>query len=199
MNWKTSKNIVIIAQVYIILKSFDFNVTEIVCSTSFGISVSADAIAINYMEYNDLKIETVCETKIRRNYKFSNNKYKMKMKVKKCQRRNEPFSKSYLQIFCCLAYVLLTICLLESFNRQSNVDAFIANTRNATNFFEPFNIQYANSSKKVLSRNRNSRFLFDALFGIDTPPLDAADLVEDDDDEEDIPKPCKCGSILKCV
>lgn len=126
----------------------------------------------------------------------------MKMKSKKCQRRNTPFNRSYSDIFVCSAYVLFTICVLESLNHQSHVDAYITNARNATNLYEPFDIQYLNSSsshsKKVLSRDRNGRFLFDMVFGIDTPPLDAADLVEDDDDdEEDLPKPCKCGRYYK--
>lgn len=120
---------------------------------------------------------------------------KLKMKVKKCQRRNASFNKSYLQIVCCLIYALLTIYLLESFYHHSYVNAFIPSARNATNLYEPFNIHYLNeSSKDVLSSNRSSRFLFDAFFGIDTPPLDASDLEDDDDDDEDdIPKPCKCG------
>lgn len=119
----------------------------------------------------------------------------MKLKVKKCQRRNASLNKSNLQIFCCLAYALLAICLLESFYQHSYVDAYIPSARNATNLFESFDIQYLNdSSKDVLSHNRSGRFLFDAFFGIDTPPLDASDLDDDDDDdEEDIPKPCKCG------
>lgn len=122
-------------------------------------------------------------------------KIKIKMKVKNCQRRSASFNKLCLQVFCTLVYGLLTLCVLKSFyHHQLHADAYIATARNATNYFQPFDIQYLNSSKKVLSRSRNSRFLFDAFFGIDTPPLDAVDLDDDDDDEEDIPKPCKCGT-----
>lgn len=61
-----------------------------------------------------------------------------------------------------------------------------------TNQFQHFNTNHLNISRKSVFENRRGRFLFDAFFGIDTPPLEADDF-EDDDDEEDTPKPCKCG------
>lgn len=127
----------------------------------------------------------------------------MKMKVKKSQRptiattatsSSSLLNKSMCSQLCfCVAYILLAICLLESFH----VDAYINGAAiNMTNSFQHFNIHRGaamNVSRRSGSSDRIGRFLFDSFFGIDTPPLDATDF-DDDDDEEDVPvKPCKCG------
>lgn len=125
--------------------------------------------------------------------------YKMKMKVKKSHRptiataSSSLLSKSMCSQLCfCIAYILLAICLLESFH----VDAYINGAAtNVTNSFQHINIRRTamNVSRKSGSPDRIGRFLFDSFFGIDTPPLDATDF-DDDDDEDDVPaKPCKCG------
>lgn len=121
----------------------------------------------------------------------------MKMKVKKSQRLTTItalLNKSYSQLCFCIAYVLLMICLLESFH----VDAYINGaTTNVTNSFQHFNVQYqygrGNVSRKSGSSDRVGRFLFDAFFGIDTPPLDATDFDDDDEEDDEPATPCKCG------
>lgn len=47
-------------------------------------------------------------------------------------------------------------------------------------------------------RERDGRFLFDAFFGIDTPPIEADEL-EEEDEEEVAAKPCKCGKCTQCI
>lgn len=118
------------------------------------------------------------------------------MKVKKSQRlTTTSLNKSYSQLCFCIAYVLLTICLLESIHVDAYINGTTAKTTtNVTNSFQYFNIHHrGNVSKKIESSNRIGRFLFDAFFGIDTPPLDATDFDDDDDEDDEPPKPCKCG------
>lgn len=91
-------------------------------------------------------------------------------------------------------YALLAICLIQLFHIRIYVDAYISSTaNNVTNHFPHFNPDHQNISRKSVLENRRGRFLFDAFFGIDTPPLDADDFEDDDDEEEDAPKPCNCG------
>lgn len=115
----------------------------------------------------------------------------MKLKVKKCQRLTATFNTTCSQLCFCIAYVLLTICLLESFQ----VDAYINGaTTNVTNRFQHFSVHHrGNVSRKSGSSHRIGRFLFDAFFGIETPPLDPSDFEDDDDDDDEPAKPCKCG------
>lgn len=115
----------------------------------------------------------------------------MKMKVKKSQRLMASLIASYLQFCCCVIYLLVTVCLLESIHLRMHVNAYINGAINVTNSFQHLNTQHFNGSEKRLLSNRNGRFLFDALFGL-TPPLNAASFADDDDDEEEPPKPCKC-------
>ncbi|XP_031619926.1 transmembrane protease serine 9-like [Contarinia nasturtii] len=118
----------------------------------------------------------------------------MKMKVKRSQRQIALSlnTKSYSQLCFCIAYVILTICLLES---MTHVDAYINGVTNVTNSFQHFNYHRVNnvSRRNNEHSNRIGRFLFDTLFGIDTPAFDAVDLDDDDDDDiDEAPKPCKC-------
>lgn len=122
----------------------------------------------------------------------------MKMKVKRGQRQIALSlnTKSYSQLCFCIAYVVLTmLCLLES---TKHVDAYINGVTNVTtNSFQHFNIHHVNNNRrKNESSHRMGRFLFDTLFGIDTPTFDAVDL-DDDDDSDEPPKPCKCGKAKK--
>lgn len=91
---------------------------------------------------------------------------------------------TYLQLCFCIVYTLLTMFLLETIDLRLNVNAYMSNSPN------PFNS--LNESRENVSTQRNGRFLFDAFFGIDTPPLDASDFDDDEEDDEPV-KPCKCG------
>lgn len=122
------------------------------------------------------------------------------MKVKKSQRTVALFDQSYSHLCYCIIYVLFTICLIECGWHRMFVDAYVsrANT-NLTNSFQQYrpHIDAMNASlQNEWFRKRNGRFLFDAFFGIDTPQIEADDFAEDDDEEEEAPKPCNCG---KCI
>lgn len=121
----------------------------------------------------------------------------MKMKVKKSQR---PLKNAYSQFCSCIAYLLLTICLLELIHLRVHVNGYIKDAINVTNSFQHLNTHSFNGSRESHFAKRNGRFLFDALFGLDTPPLDASDFADEEDEEEEAPKPCKCGKYqIKCV
>lgn len=121
-------------------------------------------------------------------------KTRMKMKVRKSQRLTASLNESYTQLCCCIAYVLLTICLLESFQVDAYINGATVNMTNSFRHFDIFEQQHrVNVSRTSGFSNRNGRFLFDAFFGIDTPPIDASDFEEDDDDDPEPAKPCKCG------
>lgn len=121
----------------------------------------------------------------------------MKMRVKQNQRLIATFNTSYSHFYYCVTYALLAICLFELFCHQVYVDAYIDRANNVTNSFQyvnTLNSVNANSSQQSVFGKRAARFLFDAFFGIDTPPIDASDFDSiEDDDEEDAPKPCNCG------
>lgn len=122
----------------------------------------------------------------------------MKMKVKQNQRLIATFNTSYSHLYYCVTYALLAICLFESFRHRVYVDAYINRANNVTNSFQhvnTYNSANANSSRQSVFGKRDGRFLFDAFFGIDTPPIDATDFddIEDDEEEEEAPKPCNCG------
>lgn len=118
---------------------------------------------------------------------------RMKMKVKKSQRLIASFNRSYSQLCYCITYALFVICIFELFRYQVHVDAYISSANNVTNSFQYLNTHPINGSRRSILQKRNGRFLFDAFFGIDTPPIEAADFEDDDDDEEELPKPCNCG------
>lgn len=111
------------------------------------------------------------------------------MKVKKSQRFLATFNGSLSHLCSCLVYTLFAICLIETLlYHQMHANAYISRTNNnRTN-----SIQHFNASRKSSLAKRNGRFLFDAFFGIETPPLEPDEF--DDEEEEDEPaEPCKCG------
>lgn len=116
----------------------------------------------------------------------------MKMKVRQTHRLVKSLNQSYSQLCSCLSYALLAICLFQIAHVRLHADAYIAATSNVTHHLQ--HVHQVNDSGRNLSDYRNGRFLFDAFFGIDTPPIDATDFDDEEDDEEDIPKPCKCGN-----
>lgn len=104
--------------------------------------------------------------------------------------------QSYSQFCCCIVYLLVTVCLLESIHLRMHASAYINGAINVTNSFQHLNTQHFNGSRKSLLSNRNGRFLFDALFGFETPPLNAASFADEEDEEDEPPKPCKCGKFI---
>lgn len=124
----------------------------------------------------------------------------MIMKVKKSPQQTVTLlDLSYSHLCYCIIYVVFTICLIDSGWHRIHVDAYIDRATNRTNSVQQYRPQYRVHAMNVSDQNewplrtRDSRFLFDAFFGIDTPPIGADEFEEDDDDEEDAPKPCKCN------
>lgn len=126
------------------------------------------------------------------------------MKVKKSQQMVTVFKhQSYLlHLSYCIIHVVFTICLVNFGWHRMHVDAYIDRPNNLTNHFQQYrpyrNVHAMNAShpNEWSFRTRDGRFLFDAFFGIDTPPI-GADEFEDDDDEEEAPKPCRCGKFIQ--
>lgn len=109
------------------------------------------------------------------------------MKVKKSQCLMASLNTLHSQLCSCIIYMLLTICLLETIDLRMHVNAYMSNS------LRHLSIHNFNESRKNVPTQRNGRFLFDSLFGIDTPQLDAADFDDDDDEDDEPAKPCKCG------
>lgn len=122
----------------------------------------------------------------------------MKMKVKKNQQQTVTlFDQSLSHLCYCIIYVVFTICLIDCGWHRMHVDAFIKGASNLTNSFQQHRLHRvhamnASHQNDLLFRTRDGRFLFDAFFGIDTPPIGADEFEEEDDDDE-APKPCKCN------
>lgn len=123
----------------------------------------------------------------------------MIMKVKKSQRTVAVFDLSYSHLCYCIIYVFFTVCLIDFGWHRMHADAYVHRANNLTNSFQQYrpHIHAMNASRQTeWLRKRNGRFLFDAFFGIDTPPIEADEFEEDDEEEELAAKPCKCG---KCT
>lgn len=126
----------------------------------------------------------------------------MTMKVKKSQRTVALFDPSYSHLCYCIICVFFTICLTDFGWHRMYADAHVYRANNLTNSFQqyrPHMHAIANASlQNEWFRERDGRFLFDAFFGIDTPPIEADEL-EEEDEEEVAAKPCKCGKCTQCT
>lgn len=125
----------------------------------------------------------------------------MIMKVKKSQRTVASFDQSYAHLCYCIVYALLMICLIDFGWHRMYANAYVHRADNLTNSFRQYrpHVRAINASlQDEWFHKRDGRFLFDAFFGIDTPPIEADDL-EDEDEEETVQNTCKCGNNFTSI
>lgn len=91
--------------------------------------------------------------------------------------------------------MLFTLVLLGIIHIHSSTfaDAYVNAIKRPSHYFD-VGSQLSNRSRIANGRNRSAKFLFDTIFGINTPSFDEVDEDDlDDEDEEEEAKPCQCG------
>lgn len=116
----------------------------------------------------------------------------MKTKVKCIIKRN----KKFFQLCYNVNYMLIVLIILGIIHIHSSTlaDAYVNDAiRRPVHYFD-LRSQYLNRSRIANGQNRSAKFLFDTIFGINTPTFDEVDDDDlDDEDEEEVAKPCHCG------
>lgn len=118
----------------------------------------------------------------------------MKMKVRKTPRPSTSFlHKTCVKLCYTLGYIILLISMINAFHAQNvNADTFDNDIDSGHQSHKLSEEHYNSFAKTLLPANRTGRFLFDTFFDI-SPSAITADDEFDEVDEDDEPKPCKCG------
>lgn len=121
--------------------------------------------------------------------------FKMRTKVKSITKRN----KNFLQLCYNVNYMLIVLIIIGIIHNHSStlVDAYVNDAIKRPVHYFDLGSQYSNRSRLANDQNRSAKFLFDTIFGINTPTFDEVDEDDlDDDDEEEAAKPCQCGTCF---
>lgn len=119
----------------------------------------------------------------------------MKAKVKCILQRN----KNVFQLGYNVNYMLILLIIIGIIHIHSSTlaDAYVnAAISRPVHYFD-LGSEYSNRSRIANGQNRSAKFLFDTIFGINTPTFDEVDEDDlDDEDEEVVAKPCQCGTCF---
>lgn len=123
---------------------------------------------------------------------------KMKTKVKCILKRNKNFFQLGIH-YNNVNNILIVLIIIGIIHIHSITlaDAFVKAAISRPVHYFDLGSQYSNRSRIANGQNRSAKFLFDTIFGINTPTFDEVDEDDlDDEDEEEVAKPCQCGTCF---